>query len=41
MMLLQVAAETTGITAQTWFITGLGFGMGPTFFLRVQPKGAG
>ena len=26
-MLLQVAAETTGITAQTWFITGLGFGM--------------
>ena len=27
MMLLQVAAETTGITAQTWFITGLGFGM--------------
>ena len=27
MMLLQVAAETAGITAQTWFITGLGFGM--------------
>ena len=27
MMLLQVAAETTGITAQTWFITGLGFSM--------------
>ena len=26
MMLLQVAANT-GITAQTWFITGLGFGM--------------
>ena len=26
MMLLEVTAQT-GITAQTWFITGLGFGM--------------